>query len=88
MKQRELNYLLFFLGVGYLVLILLKITDTITLSWAWILSPLWVLGGGLCLIIFLLGAFLSGILVSDTYEDPEDTSEPEPYTRWKKVKKY
>ncbi len=84
MQQKEsiTNFFLFFLGIGYIILIILKITNSIDWSWDWVLSPLWVIGGALGIIILLLGAFLLGILVDDPAEEIEEITDSEPPPRW------
>lgn len=85
-KRTIINVSVSFLGIGYLILIILKITNTIDLSWDWVLSPLWVIGGVLGIIILLLGAFLSGILVDDPTEEIEEMTEIEAPNKWKRKK--
>ena len=63
-KNTEKTINLSFFGIVAIVFIILKLTDTITWSWLWVLSPLWI-GLILCTIIVAVVLLIMKIVMKN-----------------------
>lgn len=77
------------LGIAYIIVIILKITEEISLSWDWVLSPLWVLGVVIFVILFAVGGFFTGIIFGqEEVEIEEEIEEEIPISSWVRKKRH
>ena len=66
MRDNEDKIVDIFLIVAAIVLVILKLTNAITISWLWLLSPLWIIAGlGIILCVIMTIRF---IIHSFTYK--------------------